>query len=196
MTKEEFSLYWKSRYPNTLPISYHFKTDYHHRWLRIYNLPGSKRYAESKEEKAVILHRQNLLICDLLGEEANILLITGEFTWGEPSLFKTDDEEVFHPYTFQRLDDIDLFAALPNEFAEGQLYRYAFAETQWIPKRFDSLLEKIADDFTSAFFASPEQNILIAPYDGGIDLILPDSSTRDHLKYQYKDWLSLREDGL
>ncbi len=40
-----------------------------------------------------------------------------------------------------------------------------------------------------------EQNI-IAPYDGGIDLIIFNDAKRNELINKYKDWLSPRADGL
>ncbi len=41
-----------------------------------------------------------------------------------------------------------------------------------------------------------EQNIIVAPYDGGIDFIIFDTAKRNALRDKYKDWLSSREDGL
>lgn len=41
-----------------------------------------------------------------------------------------------------------------------------------------------------------EQNIIVAPYDGGIDFIIFDDEKRQALRDKYKDWLSPREDGL
>jgi len=41
-----------------------------------------------------------------------------------------------------------------------------------------------------------DKKIIIAPYDGGVDLILKDIETRNIYKQKYSDWLSQREDGL
>jgi hypothetical protein len=45
-------------------------------------------------------------------------------------------------------------------------------------------------------FLSFEKNVIVAPYDGGVDCILKDVETRDYFKNKYKAWLSKREDGL
>jgi hypothetical protein len=37
---------------------------------------------------------------------------------------------------------------------------------------------------------------LIAPYDGGVDVILKDLHSCSVFKKKFKDWLSKREDGL
>ncbi|QDK82573.1 hypothetical protein EXU85_29775 [Spirosoma sp. KCTC 42546] len=196
MTKEEFKIFWASRYPDTIPISYLFKQDYPDRWFRIHSLPKSKRYAECEDEWAILLTRHNQIITDLLGSNAKILLVTGEYNWGERATFITDEEEVFKPYHFLRLDNIDLFEFNPDDYDNYEIYRSAFAETIWNPNQHNNLLKEIAANKTGAFLISMDKNILIAPYDGGIDFVLKDGQTRDIYKQKYKEWLSEREDGL
>lgn len=60
----------------------------------------------------------------------------------------------------------------------------------------NDLLKKIADDEVRAFMISFEQNIIIAPYDGGIDIIIFNDAKRNELINKYNDWLSPRADGL
>ncbi len=81
-------------------------------------------------------------------------------------------------------------------FDEGVFFRPSFTETIWEIDKHNDLLRAIADDETRALFVSMEKNVLVAPYDGGIDLILKDSETRDNYKKKYKQWLSERDDGL
>ena len=45
------------------------------------------------------------------------------------------------------------------------------------------------------FFINPENGIIIAPYDGGVDLIFADEKMRHFYKKKYINWLSEREDG-
>ena len=71
-----------------------------------------------------------------------------------------------------------------------------FSEQIWQSNKFDSILKDIADDQLRAFFISEEKKLIIAPYDGGVDLILKDTETRNIYKRKYSDWLSQREDGL
>lgn len=195
MTKEDFNNFWALTYPKTIQISHLFKQDYTDRWFRIHSLPDSKRYADSDNDWTILLTRQNQIITDLFGENAKVLLVTGEFNWGERETFITEEENVFKPYNFLRLDDIDLFELFPDEYDKCEIYRPAFAETIWIPHNHNNLLREIADDNTRAFFASIDKKILIAPYDGGIDFVLKDSVTKDFYKQKYKEWLSVREDG-
>lgn len=45
-------------------------------------------------------------------------------------------------------------------------------------------------------FVSSTEQVIVAPYDGGVDFVLKNSGTRDFYKHKYKDWLSARVDGL
>ena len=71
-----------------------------------------------------------------------------------------------------------------------------FYEQNWQPHKFDNLLTDIAQDSLRAFFISVEKELIIAPYDGSIDIILNGTKTRDLYKQKYNVWLSERQDGL
>ena len=45
-------------------------------------------------------------------------------------------------------------------------------------------------------FVSLSKKCVIAPYDGGVDVIVDSTEKRDRLKAKYVDWLSDREDGM
>ena len=197
MTKEEFNKHWTLNYPDTVAISHLFKLNYSDRWFRIHSLPESKRYAEDDDEWKTLLTRQNEIITDLFGLDTPLLLVAGEYNWGDQrTIHTTDEEEVFRTYSFILLDNIDLFKLNSEEYDEIDIYRPAFAETVWLPNKHDNLLSEIAKDSIRAFFVSFDKKVIIAPYDGGIDFILKDTETRDKYKTKYSDWLSDREDGL
>jgi hypothetical protein len=190
MTKEQFDMFWTSIYHNTIPISYRFKDDFPDRWFRIHSLPHSKRHADNESEWNTLLTRQNQLITDLLGDDSNIIIVTGGFNWRERAPFITDEEEVFKSYSFSRLDNINLYKLIPDDYDKGEIYRPAFAETIWKQNKHDKLLREIAIDNVRVFFAPIDKNILIAPYGGGIDIVLEDTMTRHIFRLKYKDWLS------
>jgi hypothetical protein len=196
MTKEAFEELWNLIYPEAVQISYLFKHCYSDRWFRIHSLPESKRYAGNDEEWEIILARQNEIITDLLGLETNVLLVTGDYDCADRgAIHITQEEEVFKTYSFKKLDNINLHKINPQEFEEVDLYRPAFAEIIWHPKIHDQLLREIAVDNVRAFFVSFDKNIIVAPYDGGVDFILKDVLTKNFYKNKYRHWLSWREDG-
>jgi hypothetical protein len=197
MSTEQFNIFWAASYPETGLISYQFRHIHPDRWFRIHSLPGSQRYAYSEEEWDILLTRQNNIITDLLGNDPNVFLVTGDYAYnGVADLHPTQEEEVFQSYTFYRLNEVDLHSLSPEEYEEGQFHRPAVAETIWVPHQHDPLLRAIANCSVMAFFVSPTEHVIVAPYDGGVDFVLKDTNTRNFYKQKYKDWLSFRSDGL
>ena len=173
MTSEKFKIFWASAYSDSLPIQHLFRHDYASRWFRIHSLPQSKRYVNTEQEWNILLMRQNSVITDILGDNVQILVVTGDYNCAEQSEpHITQEEPAFLNFKFQRADDIDLFELSPYEYDEGQTYRVAYAETVWKSDFHDNLLKDIADDKLRAFFVSPSRLAIVAPYDGGIDFIL------------------------
>ena len=197
MTASDFQRLWDAVSPKTAPVSHNLKYAYPDRWFRIHSLPGSKRYAETPEERNILLCRQNALMADLLGNGEPAVLVTGDFCFPSPAAaHMTIRDPLFRFYAFTQLEPIDLHASYPEEFEPGLLYRPVFAETIWSPHRHDPLLMGIADDTLRALFVSPGSYAVVAPYDGGIDCLLKDTATRDAYKAKYQQWLSPRDDGL
>ena len=187
MTKENFQKLWTLNYPDTVPISHLFRHDYSDRWFRIHSLPKSKRYAENKDEWQTLLLRQNEIITDLFGLDMPILIVTGEYNWGDNRpIHITEEEEIFKPFSFIRLDNIDLNKIDPEQYDEPDIYRPAFAQTIWKLNFHDKILREIANDNTRAFFVSFDKNVIVAPYDGGVDFLLKDSLTKDFYKHKFK----------
>jgi hypothetical protein len=79
---------------------------------------------------------------------------------------------------------------------EDYFFRPYSIKTTWQSNQHNDLLKKIADDEVRAFMISFEQNIIVAPYDGGIDFIIFNDVKRQALRDKYRDWLSPREDEL
>ena len=197
MTIEEFHKCWTLIYPDAVQIPHLFKQIFSDRSFRIHSLPQSKRYPDNEKDWEILLSRQNEIVTDLLGLDTNVMLVAGEYNWGKNrKIHITTEEEVFKEYSFTQLDSIDLFKLNSEEYDNDEIYRNAFAETTWKPKKHDNLLREIAIDNIKAFFVNFEKKILIAPYDGGIDFILKDSLTRDFYKNKYQQWLSEHKDGL
>lgn len=197
MTKEDFQKLWTLNYPDTVPISHRFRHDYSDRWFRIHSLPDSKRYADNEEEWKILLSRQNEIITDLFGVDTPTLLIAGEYNWGDQrATHITDEEEVFKPFAFIRLDNIELFKIDSEQYDESDIYRPAFTTTVWKPNSYDNILREIAKDNIRAFFVSFDKSVIVAPYDGGVDFVLKDKLTKENYRIKYKQWLPGREDGL
>lgn len=202
MTASQFEEIWVSRYALTPPISYLLRCAYPDRWFRIHSLPESERYPRNDSEWRILLDRQNTLISDLLGADFNILLVTGDYDFSPDakSGWTFSPGSSIRHLSFIALQPVPLETlnteSIPDEYRPGDIYRPVFSELHWQTSAWDSLLIELANDEFSAFFISVPNELIIAPYDGGVDIILKDKLTRDTYKAKYKDWLSAREDGL
>ena len=197
MTKEEFNSFWEGTYPGTLPISYTFKHNYPDRWLRIHSLPESKRYPSNDSDWDILLSRQNTIISDILGYNAKIVIVTGDYFHEDFfELHPVEDVTSIKAFSFLKLDEINLHKIYPENYESGLFYRPIFCTDFWQNGKFNDILKDIAEDQLRAFFISINKECIIAPYDGGVDLIFKDSDIRDRYKLRYQDWLSEREDGL
>jgi hypothetical protein len=175
--RTDFLAYWDTHYPETPPIGYLFKQLLPKRWARIHSLPDSKRYADTDEEWACLLHRQNRVIGDLVGD-GNVVQIVIDHIEPDNHLFQSEN-----------LHDIGVFSRGQDEPVH-QCYAY---ETTWDFNQQHPLLLMIADETMRAFIIGPD--CLIAPYAGGMDLIFKDPHTTWEFKRKYQSWLSPRADG-
>lgn len=193
-----FQSQWNQFYPNNLPISHLLKHYFPQSWLRIHSLPESKRYADTPAEYELLLNRHNKIITDCFGENTSIFIVSGHY-FSHSRNNKAYDLTFILPYKFHLEQEINLTQLNPENYdddGEDHYFRPCSIETIWQPNTHDELLKKIADDEVRAFMLSFEQNIIVAPYDGGIDFIIFDDVKRQALRDKYKDWLSPREDGL
>lgn len=198
MNKAQFQDYWAKNFSKTPPINHLFKQNLKERWLRIYSLPDAKRYANTPEEWAILLERQNTLFVDLMPCDAKICIVSGIFS-NENTVF---EKEVFGtlPYhktlNFKALDALDMHAVSGDWYDEGMKFTPCFAEEIYAPHKFDSILKSIANDEWRLFFLDPKTHTIIAPYDGGVDIILGEKYPLSIFTKKYENWLSKREDGL
>lgn len=193
MTESEFIGYWFKEYPGEFPINHELKWVYRNRWFRIHSLPKSKRYAESEEEYKIILDRQNKLIGDLIGEGGEVAVSFGLYT---NDLTNDNYKELPDFGQFQKVLTIDLHKKRPEEHEDGVFFDFFVKIERWKKGGRDVILKAIADDKIRVMFVSPLKKCIIAPYDGGVDVIVESSEKRNDLKIKYKDWLSSREDGM
>ena len=81
-------------------------------------------------------------------------------------------------------------------YDKGHIFSPSFIEVIWNANEYNSILKAAAKDEIKFFFVSPDKNVIISPYDGGIDFIMKDNKTRDFYKTKYNAWLSQTESGL
>jgi hypothetical protein len=195
MNATEFNDFWRATYPETGPMSYRFRHVYPRRWFRIHSLPDMQRYATTEAEWVILLNRQNYLLTDLLGNNAEMLLVDGAYEL-DGVVLPEIDSPALRGIPFTPAERLDLHQLLPEEHKPGEYYQPRFSEQAWKANRFNPLLREIANYQTTAFFISRRNACLVAPYDGGVDVVLKDEATRDYYKQLYRAWLSPLPSGL
>ena len=197
-----FTEYWNGNWPKTVPIAMHIRDDYHERWFRIHSLPQSKRYAYADEEWAILLNRQNTLITELLGEQAEFYLVTGRYFSTNPEITCLEQEyhqlACFRDCHFTEMTSIDLGEWYPHHYDadDGTHFVPAVARLRWKRNQYDTILKSIADDETRAAFVGIASPRIIAPYDGGVDCFVENEELAVDYKRKFKDWLSSLKSGL
>ncbi|OTG81716.1 hypothetical protein [Acinetobacter sp. ANC 4648] len=194
-----FECKWNKYFPNKAPIPYLFKYYFQNNWLRVHSLPNSKRYANHAVEIDLLLRRQNQVISDCLTSGIPIFIVSGNYFIGNSSTPSYDQASILQ-YDFITGSRINLHKLDPKYFDDGEsndsCFIPMFTETVWEPNLHNDLLIKIANDETRAFLISFEKKIIIAPYDGGLDLITEDLDLKNKIRQKYCEMLSKRHDQL
>ena len=197
MTAADFTLFWNQAFPGAVPLGYLFRHYFPGRWVRFHSLPQSRRYPENEADWAMLLDRQNTILEAVIGRPAPVALVTGYYAWAESvGVENLLAETALHRFDYTALPPVALESVDPEQYQPGDRYHPLFARVYWQRGAFDDVLREVAEDAVRCFWVSPEQQCLIAPYDGGLDVIVRDTPSRDALKARFRAWLSGREDGL
>jgi hypothetical protein len=193
MSKLDFQNFWEKNFPDCPPINHLFKHHLTERWLRIHSLPEAKRYADTPEEWAILLERQNTVLKDLFSNQESMFLyaLTGVYS-NENNEFNADfivEKECLKQLNFNALSPIDLHKISGDWYDEGVVFTPYYAKEKFKINKFDDILKTIADDEIRVFFVDTKGEYIFAPYDGGVDLIFKDAETRNFYQEKYSNWL-------
>lgn len=178
---------WRSHYKTTPPLGHILSRDFSDRWLRVHALPKSKQYADTDQERETFLNRSNALGEELFGEGKTVYLMSTRAK--VPFWIKDHGPRAVVRKAFKLKQ---VFTS--KDFMESEEYRYPHVtharKLIWKRTAFDDVFQKIADEKDyGVLFVSFEKSCTLAPYDGGFDLILPNSDQVKRFKETYTDWL-------
>jgi hypothetical protein len=197
MTPPDFKKDWEELYPGVYPVSFLFKDDLNHLWFRVHSLPESKRYAEEEEEWTELLDRHNAIMSELIGKDAAIYMVALSYEHENyKEIHRFSDVESVKAYAMTPHEPIDLQQIDPECWSAGSRGIPMVAVEQWSKGKFDAIFRDIANDNVRIFFFSPSQKRIVAPYDGGIDLVLEDEATKNIFREKYSAWLPQNDLGL
>lgn len=194
MNAEEFTKAWNLAFPGVSPepqlLSLRRPS------FRIHSLPASKQYADNAEEWDVLLSRHNQIFNDLFGDGGTVYLVTGEYHHPVAiEVHPISSVEIAQQFELTSLAPVDLHS-LSDTYDNGQVYRPMVAELVWKSNAWNDLLRAFAENELKGFMVSFDREIIVAPYDGGIDLCFKNEAAREHYNKLYPDWISPRPDGL
>jgi len=202
MNKNIFLEKWYQKFEKLPLVSNTFKDLSPQNFVRIHSLPKSKQYPENAIDKLELLKRQNSLISDFIGDGNSYYLVAADFTSDLNSGIKEFLLERYKNYfdisNFELFFDINLAKELP-EYYESNIdgsspaICFAVSEKVWNKNSIDQLLMAVAEDiFDNLLIISKEKNIVLAPYDGGVDMILENKKSVQNALQKYQDWLPLK----
>lgn len=170
-------------------------------WIRFHSLPQSKRYADTDEERAILLARQNALATEVLNVgpcwlvQTHWTTLPGEVDWADQHDPFWATREYGLEYAFEFLEEDGADEDDPGGEPDRP-WRVHAAPTDWSPGQFDHLLISIADEKAGSTLWMGTDGAIFAPYDGGIDLFLSGPEAVELLRSRHPGWLSDHPLGL
>lgn len=199
MDVNNFRHFWQLHFSDCPPVSHLFKHRLFDRWFRIHSLPESKRYAADEIEVAELLARQTTVLLDVIGTDAECVLVSGNYA-DLPLALDLKSCPEMGKFEFQKFVKLPKQEFDPEDLDadEELVYLSLFCGTHKLkPGSLDDVLLCVANwKIVNFFVVSCERQHIFAPYDGGVDIILKDTKERDEFKAKYKDWLSPYPSGL
>jgi hypothetical protein len=186
---DELTFHWLSTYGLATPFD--LRHTLHDRWVRFHSLPESKRYAETDDERLIVLRRYNSIIDSLAENGESLLLLTTGYSDTSTPVRDDSDLQLFDP-------SANPWWSIAPTDEDDSTHRHIFvSEWRWERQIFDSLLMLVADDTVAdVCIVSVGGNWIFHPYDGGSDVILKTVSERNRLHDRFSEWLSEHPDGL
>ncbi|NKB26467.1 MAG: hypothetical protein GKR99_02440 [Rhodobacteraceae bacterium] len=184
----DFAQVWLRFFGETPPLAHVLRHDFFECWTRFHALPEAKRYADTDDERAIVLCRANKLATACFGERTRIWVATGHFT----DLPAEDDDITVRMNITKAMTWVDC-SDREEDQSEMTFFAVAF---DWKPHALDNLFVEIANFQERAILFSQETRTVLAPYDGGFDIISLRPGLIGALESDYRAWMSTRPDRL
>jgi hypothetical protein len=179
---------WQQAFQGLPPLGFVLRFGLPDRWIRLYSLPGGKRYPTSDDETSELLQRHNMVATAVLGLGAPVTAWVAHFGHEKPPLDLEQWKWVSEPPLW-RGSEAELEALEGARFLERTL--------PWTPNALDDEFRFRADDRlpTLTVFSS-ERGSAFCPYDGGMDVFLRSPALVDSIRRLFPSWLSTHPAGL
>ncbi|GAA4226650.1 DUF3885 domain-containing protein [Sagittula marina] len=182
----EFSQVWRRSFGETPPLGHVLRYDFFDYWTRFHALPKSKRYADTDKEWDTVLSRANTLARECFGDHARVWVVTGCFT---DSTHRDNDL----PARMLMTKAMTWIDGSEDTADQSEITFFATVH-DWKPRSLDGLFSEIANDQERAVLFSVNTKTVLAPYNGGFDVISLRPGKISDLESRYRTWMSNRSD--
>ena len=181
---------WQHAFNGAPLVAHLLKETFADRWLRIHNLPDAQRYATNDAEHAELLHRQSTAIADVIGDRCVVFVTEPNNDLLAQLAAVCDDVPVI-------VDRISIGQLDPVAFDDSCIWHIYACNVTMTTGCIDFLLRMVADDeIRNTIIVDHAFTHICHPYDGGVDLILHNTSEREFYRERYSAWLSQHPKGL
>jgi len=188
LPKQIFREFWNENYGNLSPVGWNLKRDLENLHARFHALPKSKRYPDNESERQIIIERAHILFNEIIPKNNSFWLISNRPKSQVGIIdFGSEDRFTIENYNLQKnYEWVDLEESIEDQIPWETFTRY-YDE---LNDNYNDIFLKIADeeDWGTLFINNQSKDIL-APYDGGFDLIINDNQKRSALINRYASWL-------
>jgi hypothetical protein len=184
---QRLSQMWDLKWAGSQLIGHRLRHDHPERWVRFHSLPGSKRYADTAQERSEIVRRHRSVLDELRQDEdiSSLAVIATDYGprdlatgWTKKHLI---DAWAWRSYLDPDDPEIPVYFWVTSNLNSNQL---------------DDLLLQAADDRAHVVLTSAELDWLYYPCDGGADVVAATSIERDALRDRDPNWLPDNIHGL
>lgn len=191
---EELGKAWEHRAGEAIPASWSLREHLAHRWVRFHRLPGSKRDAETEAEEEILLDRHHEVLAALRGSSTDEVLVV-LLRWDGQGAFRASREfrRIASTWSFWRTFVDGTTDDDENEAITASAFVRRLPATR---AALDPWFRRAADDADVFVITDDAVDWVYAPYDGGADVVAPNTRARDILRAEFATWLSARPDGL
>jgi hypothetical protein len=185
---EPFIRPWCKFFGEALPLGYNLRAKFPEIWTRFHALPNSKRYAESTDEKNVVLSRANTLVDQCFSSKNEVWLVIVQY----------DETDSLTSDTIKHWNLVHLFSWIDETEEPEHAIPMAFfgAKIEWPSSNLNPLFSAVAEDECSVVLFNTSSGTVFAPYDGGFDLISAQKGLIASLETKFIHWMSHRTDKL
>lgn len=188
---EPFLHFWESSFNSTPPLGFVLRQAFHSRWIRFHSLPHGKRYAQTKQEMQALIDR-NFAVASRLFTPASVCFVVHGVDTRHPAVHAT-----LQPLGFQEIDLTAKLTFSPEYQDELEWLKFYLACSRWDGIPYREILPLVTEEAIGPLlFVNLDNGNVLAPYDGGVDLILRTREERETLRRDFAEYLSDRKDGL